>query len=358
MASEDRQRVRQETLTQNLIDRAEAGERGKFEALIQDYSAQARAVGTAVSFDFLSFDDLDDTPLQYRIAGIWPEGGHMLLSAYAKCGKTTLTMHLLKALADGTDFLGRECNQVDGTAVYVNLELSQQMLRSYATEAGLDLAHKKLRVLDWRGRAGHFRVGDAAWREALAAELKEIHCDVLVIDPLSPILAVAGIKSNDTDETRNFLESLGELAALAGCDLFVVDHTGHADKSRARNSSAKLDWPDALWALQSDGGDDSPRRKIDVKGRGVSASLDYYLDDSGDLVTGEVSDKPAVVAFLKADIGQTVMELTTKSGCMTRQATEKQLKKAEARKLARREPRENSPGFLWYLESSGFNDEI
>ncbi len=202
-------------------------------------------------------------------------------------------MHMLNALSEGEDFLGRECREVSVTVVYVNLELNQSMLRKYAEDMGIDLEDKHLKVLDYQGRASQLKIDDSGFRNSFAAAVKDVEGKVLVLDPLSPILSMLGIDSNDTDRVREVLENLGEMAKQAGCDLVIIDHTGHTAQGRPRNSSAKLDWPDVLWNLQLASKDETdPGRELHVgTGRGVMASTIYYrMDEDGSLVPGDEED--------------------------------------------------------------------
>lgn len=48
--------------------------------------------------DFLA---VPDVPVTHRMAGLWPSGGRVVLSAANKAGKTTMIGNLLRSLADG-----------------------------------------------------------------------------------------------------------------------------------------------------------------------------------------------------------------------------------------------------------------
>lgn len=234
----------------------------------------------AGDFEFISFADLDDTPVTYWVDGLWARGGHMLFSGYGKVGKTSLAMYLLKGLTQTGEFLGRGCQQVTGRVVYVNLEMDEAMLRKYAEDAGLDLASKHLRVLQLRGKASQLRIRDAGFRRSFARQLQEQECEVLVIDTLSPL-----IQANQFDpdkEGRACLELAGEIAAGAHCDLSVLDHTGHDNKARARNDSGKQDWADCLWNVRAPR-EGEPERVLTAHGRGVSARLEYLMNGDGQL---------------------------------------------------------------------------
>lgn len=226
---------------------------------------------------------LDDTPIEYRIPDILTDQGNVLISAYRKAGKTSLILDLIKSLTTGADFLGGlSCDPLDGPVVYVNLELFQSMLRKYALDIGIKLSNDSFLIQDYRGRASKFLLADDEWRDDYAYELRAIQASALIIDPISPLLAMNGVDSNDNDMSRVVLEQLGEVATLAGMKhLFVVDHTGHVEKNRSRGASAKEDWADMLWNIKHDPGqpEGSPYRILDVIGRGVQGSQRYAMQD-------------------------------------------------------------------------------
>ncbi len=283
------------------------------------------------------FNELDTTPVEYRIAGLWPVGCNVLFSAYAKTGKTTLAMYLINALVEGDDFLGRECKKITGNVVYINLEMFPPMLVDYANKASIELANEHLLVMDYQGNAGKLLFNDEYFREDFAAKLKSVSCEILVIDPISAITSMMGIDSNSIDDMRRVLENLSSMSRLAGCNDLVIDHTGHADKGRARNSSAKLDWADALWNLERVGTDEmGTGRKLKSWGRGVDETIHYRMED-GDIISEDEDafDKPTVMSYLSSDTPKTVEELAERLG-KTQQAVSKQLLKLESRSKVKR----------------------
>ena len=49
---------------------------------------------------------MPDEDATYRVTGLWPTGGRVVLSAQHKAGKTRLTGNLIRSLVDGDLFLG------------------------------------------------------------------------------------------------------------------------------------------------------------------------------------------------------------------------------------------------------------
>jgi AAA domain len=228
---------------------------------------------------FLTWDQLSTEPVRYRIPDLLTMRGNVLFSAYRKTGKTTLIMNLMAALTSKRKFLGGlDCKSVEGKVVYVNLELDQSMLRKYGEEEGINPG--AVIVQDYRGRASRFLLNDEKWRANYADELYDLNVNVLVIDPIHPLLVAGATDSNDNDMAREALELLGEIAADAELHhLILVDHTGHADKSRSRGASGKEDWADMLWNLQGSEGEN--QRTLQVIGRGANGAAMYTKDRDG-----------------------------------------------------------------------------
>lgn len=216
--------------------------------------------------------------------------GNVLISAYRKAGKTSLILNLVAALTTPDKFLGGlSCRPVPGPVVYVNLELHQSMLRQYCTDMGLKIDNDMVLVQDYRGHATKFLLQEEDWRAEYAEKLWKQEASVLIIDPISPLLAMNGVDSNDNDMARVVLENLGEIAADAQLDhLIVIDHTGHAEKGRARGASGKEDWADMLWNVVADAEPNSPYRSLNVIGRGVQGHQ-RYMKQHNDLVLANSS---------------------------------------------------------------------
>jgi hypothetical protein len=235
---------------------------------------------------FKRFDELDDSPIQYRIPGLLTEQGNVLISAYRKMGKTSLILDLAIALTSSRNFLGQlECMELDGPLVYINLELLEPMLRMYLDDLGIKQNNDMLLSQDYRGRSTSFNLGDPDWRDKYADVLYKEGAKALIVDPIHPLLVSGGADSNNNDESRYTVELLGEIARHAELDhLFVVDHTGHADKSRARGASGKEDWADILWNINSDD-QTGAYRTLNVTGRGANGSARYMMKDKELVIT-------------------------------------------------------------------------
>lgn len=195
-----------------------------------------------------------DEIVPYRISGLWPVNGRVLLAAAAKAGKTTLVTNLLKALADGETFLG--CFEVEPlsegrTIVYLNMEVGENQIRRWMRRAGIVNAGS-IHVVNLRGAASALTLATEQGRERVAGWLRSLNAGMVILDPLAPLLAALGVDENDNSQVARFFGLWGETLALAdvGDDL-IVHHTGHAGQ-RSRGAARFLDEPDALWTISKD----------------------------------------------------------------------------------------------------------
>jgi len=210
------------------------------------YEEQSRAeVGLPPVRNLTALLAEPDTETAYRIDGVAPAGGRVMLAAQAKSGKTTLTGNLVRSLVDGDPLMGRFC--VNGQArrvVVVDTELSENMVRRWFRDQGI-VNTDRVDVLALRGRVGAFNVLDprrrAEWAELLNG------ADYLILDCLRPVLDALGL--DEHREAGKFLVGFDALLAEAGItDGLLVHHMGH-DGKRARGDSRLQDWPDATWRI-------------------------------------------------------------------------------------------------------------
>lgn len=229
-----------------------------------------------------------DVAVRFRIGGLWPTGGKVLLTAPKKAGKTTLVGNLVRCLADGARFLrdprpgrpGRELlaeldpDQFGGfdvapicegrRLVLLDFEMTEQQLKDWLRDQQIR-SPERVHVQLLRGR-GPWDIRDDEVRAEWAARLREVGTDVLLVDPLGPILHALGINENDNSEVGHFLGCLDRLCAEAGVgELFVAHHTGH-EGERSRGASSLLGWGDATWSMTRDG----DNRFLGAEGRDVA----------------------------------------------------------------------------------------
>lgn len=237
--------------------------------------------GTAPALDGINLHDFLNQPDEdnhYRVDGLWPAEGRVLLAAAAKSGKTTLVAaNLIPSLVDGTPFLGRYDTQpTTGTVVLLNMEVGPNTLRGWMRASGIT-ATDKVVVGNLRGAASALQLSSNAGRERTAAFLRDIGAEVVILDPLAPILATIGLDENSNADVAQFFAWWTETLHLAQVrDDVVVHHTGHAG-DRSRGASRLLDEPDAIWTLTR--GKDTDPTEDDVYGQIAPRYLGAYGRD-------------------------------------------------------------------------------
>ncbi|GAB3875399.1 ATP-binding protein [Terrabacter terrigena] len=213
--------------------------------------------------DFLSEPDED---VRYRVDGLWPKDGRILLTAQYKAGKTTLAGNLIRSLADGDAFLGCfETERVERVILLDN-ELAPNMVRMWLREQDIRKTDA-VDVVSLRGKLSSFDILNpdtrAEWAEYLGP------ADVLILDCLRPVLDALGL--SEANEAGRFLVAFDELAREAGIrELLLVHHMGHSNE-RSRGDSRLLDWPDALWKLVREGEEDTEESGATTPARFFSA---------------------------------------------------------------------------------------
>jgi len=247
---------------------------------IREAATRAYKASLAAPMDAPTFVGLDallaepDEDVTYRIDGLWPTGGRVVLAAQAKAGKSTMVGNVLRCLADGVDFLGRHpVTRTARTIALIDNELSRHQVRRWLREQGIDNTAQIL-VLPLRGRTATFDITDPQTRAEWAALLREHDVGVVVFDCLRPLIDALGL-----EEARHagiVLTAFDALLVEAGvAEALVVHHMGHGAE-RSRGDSKIRDWPDVEWKMtrqkDDDGAvtDDAGQRFFSAFGRDVS----------------------------------------------------------------------------------------
>jgi hypothetical protein len=248
------------------------------ELLARHKTGQAPDLSAIALDNFLAQPDEDIT---YRINELWPSEGRVLLAAAAKTGKTTLVAaNLIPSITDQRPFLGRAIPAplTDGrTIVYLNMEVGEGTLRRWMRSAGITNTDRVI-IGNLRGKASALQLGSGTGRTRFAAWLRDHGAEMVVLDPLAPVLASLGLDENSNAEVARFFGWWAETMQEAGVsDDMIVHHIGHAGE-RSRGASRLLDEPDAIWTLTKQQGkwDDSsefaelsPARFLSAYGRDV-----------------------------------------------------------------------------------------
>ena len=244
---------------------------------------QEWAAGEIEPISLLTWPDFADQPEEdtaYRVHGLWPAQGRVVLSAAAKTGKTTLVAaNLIPCLLRGGEFLGRfEVQPVTGSVVYLNMEVGPNTLRNWMQIAGVP-RDPRLIVANLRGKASSLTVSTEAGRRSIADMLKAVNAEGVILDPLAPVLASLGLEENSNFDVARFFAWWAETLDMAGVvDDLIVHHTGHTQE-RARGASRLNDEPDAIWTLSKS--EDEVQDELDEIFAGPGGSSTRFLKAFG-----------------------------------------------------------------------------
>ena len=218
--------------------------------------------------------DEEDEDAQYRIDGLLPAGGNVILAAQYKAGKSTLIGNLIRSLVDGEPFLGRFPVQqvhpsdhltVRGSVLLIDNELDPRTLKRWLRDQGIKNTDA-VEVLSLRGQLSTFDIMDP---ESRAKWVRKLECyDVVILDCLRPLLDAFGLDENL--EAGKFLVAWDEFKKQGWIkETIIVHHMGHAGE-RQRGSSRLLDWPDATWKIvREEPSDPASARYFSAFGRDV-----------------------------------------------------------------------------------------
>lgn len=206
----------------------------------------------------------------WRVHGLLPAGGRMLLTAIRKTGKTTTVGNLARSVLTGEAFLDRfEVRALTGSVVVLSYEMPERMLAHWWADIGVPT--ERCTVVNLRGRRN--LLADEAGRAELVQVLRGAGAELLIVDTFAR--AFTGKSQNDAAEVARWLAELDEVAEAAGiAEVVVTAHAGW-EGERTRGSTALEDWPEVVVTLTraEDG-----QRFLRAMGRDVEVeedALDY-----------------------------------------------------------------------------------
>jgi hypothetical protein len=214
-----------------------------------------------------------DEDTEYRIEGLHPTGGRVVLLAARKTGKSTLVGNVTRCLVDDYPLFGMYGVDPVERLLIIDNELDPRTSKRWLRDQGIKNAHR-VDVLHLRGRTASFNLLDPQVRAQWARRCEGV--DLAIFDCLRPSLDALGL-SEDKDAGR-FLVAFDAFLAEAGIEeAIVVHHMGHSGE-RARGDSRIQDWPDAIWKLVAEDPEDhSSPRFFSAYGRDVNVP-EFQLD--------------------------------------------------------------------------------
>jgi AAA domain-containing protein/bifunctional DNA primase/polymerase-like protein len=216
---------------------------------------------------------------RWLMKGLVPYGGSVLLAGQYKAGKSTLMLNLIKALTTATPFLGQFEVPNALKVAYVDLELGHSLAWDWFDEIP-EVDFKRLVYVPRVGQGGQLYMQSETIRSKWARQLRQADVDVLIVDPLSPVMSALGIDENSTETVRPMLDAFDVLKVEAGLkSVIVTHHTGHQNTGRARGATAFMDWPAAFMSVSKQGEDENSPRSFRAFGRDVSVPMSSLIFD-------------------------------------------------------------------------------
>ena len=229
--------------------------------------AKRRLAEATNKYEVPEFKVIDTVPDRnpWRIEGLISTGAYVMISAQKKAGKTTLGLNLVRALINGGMFLGKFRTFGQSKVGLVDFEMSEFHLADWLRKSGL-LGDDRLVTMPLRGRAKSLGILDEDRREQFVHQLQDNAVDVLIIDPLGPLLRAYGIDEKDNTLVGQVVDLINEAAQDAGVsELIIMHHHGKDDSLGARGASVLGDTPTSLWSLKKD--DRTGLRSLSIVGR-------------------------------------------------------------------------------------------
>ena len=242
---------------------------------------------------------------KWLVDGLLMKAGKIFFAAQAKAGKTTLTLALLKSLADGIPFLGKfKVETPEGRIGYMNLELTDGQMQEWVARQNIENVDK-VHFWNLRGKPNPFR--SSVSRSHLIQEIQELGVKTLIIDTFAKIFPG---EANNNSEVNRFLIMLDDVLDRAGVEqLVMLVHAGN-DASKIRGATALTDHPDGIWYLIND---DQKNRYFSAIGRDIETPEGQILFDkttsqlsftgTGKRETRDLSSRERVLEFRKANPG-------------------------------------------------------
>lgn len=247
----------------------------------------------------------------YIIQGLLPEGMATLFSAQAKCGKTTLLAHLLRAMEEGGTFCGLA---VKRTRAVIISEENEGLWVKRCENLGLPGSWHYGQCLPFLGKPKLDQ-----WTQGIqeiATWVKKKSVGLVIFDTIGNL--GPGSNENDNGETQSFLAPLREICR-AGAAVLCFHHHGW-ESEHARGASALAGFADVnIDMVRTNKADDQDRRRtLKIKGRlsDLMGSVVIELED-GSMEYQRAEDLAPTPAAKKKgalNIIQEIAQLAPESG--------------------------------------------
>lgn len=240
--------------------------------------------------------ELPDLPA-FRVEELIPSEGRTLISAQRKVGKTTWNLNLIRSLLTGEQFLGKYAVRPvssDGRIAFMNYEMPERKLRSWANDVGLNSQELKSRwgVITPQGRENPFNTETGRGR--LADKLIAGNAQILIVDVFGS--AYPEHDQNSAGMVRQWLDNnlTWMLYNSSIQDVILTAHAGKDETKGTRGSLALEEWPDSIIYLT----EVNRIRYMKAKGRDVDIPRKLQLDYDRETRAVTVNKSPLEAASL------------------------------------------------------------
>ena len=270
---------------------------------------------------------IPDEPVSWAITDIMPTGSNTLLTAQYKTGKTTLTLNMIRAMADNQLFLGRYTPtplEPGRTVAWFNYEVDDRQARRWLRDLNIKNTDSVV-VLNLRGY--RLTLTDTATQAWVIRWLRDHNVHHWVMDPFARAFTGSG-DENSNSEVGVWLDIVDSIKEQSGIDtLTLPTHTGRLAQvvgaERARGATRLDDWADIRWLLTKD---DNDRRFIRFEGRDVDVEeeeLTWEADTRTVLLTGRGGRKKVKTADIQDVVWEFVRDNPGCSGKKVREGVSK-----------------------------------
>lgn len=194
-----------------------------------------------------SWDNMPDLAPEL-IHGVLRQGHKMLIAGPSKAGKSFALIELSIAIAEGSKWLGWQCEQ--GRVLYVNLELDRPsaLHRFKDVYEAMGLPAENISNIDIWNLRGKTVPMDKLAPKLIRRSLKKNY-QAVIIDPIYKVLTG---DENSADQMAHFTNQFDKVATELGCSVIYCHHHskgaqgGKKSMDRASGSGVFARDPDAL----------------------------------------------------------------------------------------------------------------
>ncbi len=167
------------------------------------------------------------------------------------CGKSFLAIDAACCVASGKDFHGLKVKK-QGSVVFIAGEGKNGLKRRFLAWCLAHNVDQNTLPLLISSSPAQLCLQESVSQveEALKLAAEKYGAPTLIV--IDTLARNSGGNENDTEEMTRFVNACDQLRALNGSTVFLIHHSGHADKSRARGSMAIKGALDAEYRLDKD----------------------------------------------------------------------------------------------------------